>query len=283
MEKIQLIFGLKFFTYGEMYDIIGTKTSLAEVFMFDGIENVKIVSVHQKANKPYIRIENRKTHSFFIRTGGSMLYDFGGEQMVAKEGELMFVPKGSTYEARALSENTRYSSIHFDADFLTAPMPRRYSLERFHEAEFIASNISDMWNFGAQAEKYHCISLFYSLLSYLSSEESTSHDKIKFNIISPAVEYLKKHIYDCELKVERLPRLCGISGTYFRQIFITRYGIPPRKYILAKRLSHAKSIIAGGDFDTISEVARLAGFSDPLYFSKAYKRVYGISPTEAAR
>lgn len=251
--------------------------------MFEGIENLKIISVHQKANKPYIRIENRKTHSFFIRTAGSMLYDFGDEKIVVNEGELMFMPKGSTYEGRALSENARYFSIHFDADFLATPTSRRYSLEKFHEAEFITSSISDMWNFGTQAEKYRCISLFYSLLSYLSSEESTSYDKSKFNIIAPAVEYLKKHMYDCELRVERLPRLCGISGTYFRQIFISKYGVPPRKYILAKRLSHAKSIIAGGDFDTIAEVALSVGFADPLYFSKAYKAAYGTSPTEVSR
>ena len=71
--------------------------------MFENIENLKIVSILQRANNPWSRVVDRKTHSLFIRVQGDMFYDFSGRQMVAKEGQLMFVPKGSTYFHKVMS------------------------------------------------------------------------------------------------------------------------------------------------------------------------------------
>lgn len=248
--------------------------------MFDNIENLKIISTLHKTNKPFVKIESRKHHSFFIRMKGSIQYDFYGRKIIAKEGDLIFLPKGSSYTAKVLSEDSMYTAIHFEADFAEMPKPVCYSLENFYDAEYIANCFSDLWNFGTQAEKYQCVSLAYKLLSYLSTVESEDNSKQKkFEIIEPAVVFLKEHIYDCTLKTDKLHRLCGISGTYFRQIFLSRFGTTPQNYILSKRLSHAKAIISSGDFNTISEVALSIGFNDPLYFSKAFKKAYGISPS----
>lgn len=87
-------------------------------------------------------------------------------------------------------------------------------------------------------------------------------------------------MYDCSLNIHKLHNLCDISDTYFRQIFVLKFGTTPQKYITSRRLSHAKSIIDSGDFHTISEVAASVGFSDPLYFSKVFKKMYGVSPSD---
>ena len=211
-----------------------------------------------------------------------MFYDFSGRKIIAKEGQLMFVPKGSTYSHKILTETASYTGIHFEADFFQEPKPACYDLDGFFEADYMASHLADMWNLGTQAEKYRCISLVYELLAYLSSVEH-ANAKEKFEIIEPALAYLKEHIYDTELKIDKLHRLCGISGTYFRQIFAQRFGTTPKNYIIAKRVSHAKAIISSGDFHTIGEVAEAVGFSDPLYFSKVFRKRYGASPSGVNR
>jgi AraC-like DNA-binding protein len=38
-------------------------------------------------------------------------------------------------------------------------------------------------------------------------------------------------------------------------------------------------MLESGDFDSIKEVALSAGYSDPLYFSKVFKKFYGFSPS----
>lgn len=249
--------------------------------MFENIENLKIVSVIHRKGKPTVKVESRKTHSFFIRIKSAVLYDFYNESILVNEGDMIFVPKGSSYTGKALSDNSMYTAIHFEGDFLKKPVPAYYSLENFYGADYITDRFSDMWNFGNSAEKYQCMSLFYSLLSHLSAMENASYSqKNKFKIIEPAVAYLKEHIYDSTLKTDKLHRLCGVSDTYFRQIFASRFGTTPQNYISSKRISHAKSIISSGDFNTVSEVALSVGFNDPLYFSKVFKKNYGISPSD---
>ncbi len=248
--------------------------------MFDTIENFKIISSLHRVNRPCNKIENRATHAFMIRTCGSILYDFEDRSILAKEGEMMFIPKGSCYSYRVLSDTAMFTSINFQAD-ITEPRPTLFTLENFYEAEYIATSFADLWNFGTNTDKFKCYSLFFNLLSYLSSVENADYpEKRKFKQIDPAINYLKEHIYDFTLKTERLHRLCGISDTYFRKIFISRFGMTPQDYIISRRLSHAKSILDSGDFNTVREVALSVGYGDPLYFSKVFKKIYGISPSD---
>ena len=105
-------------------------------------------------------------------------------------------------------------------------------------------------------------------------------DKKKIRIITPAVEYLKKHIYDTNLEIAQLHNLCGVSDTYFRKIFVSEFGTSPKSYVMEKRVSYAKSIIDSGDFVSVKELALTVGYKDPLYFGKVFKMHYGVSPTD---
>ena len=98
-------------------------------------------------------------------------------------------------------------------------------------------------------------------------------------MIEPALEYMREHIYDSSLKIESLHRLCGISDTYFRKIFISRFDMTPQKDVTKERLARARLIIESGDYDTVSSVSESVGYIDPLYFSKAFRKQYGFPPT----
>lgn len=249
--------------------------------MFNNIENIEVVSSFHKAGRTRIKVENKKCHGFIIRIKGNMLYKFNGFEIPANEGEVIFVPKGSTYTATALSEDVLYTSLNFQADFKKEPPPEHYSLDGFYDADYISNCFTDMWNLGTASEKYKCISLFYNLLSYVSELENKKADENNnFGIINPAISYLKEHIFDCKLKPGRLHELCGISNTYFRQLFVLKYGANPTDYIISKRISHARAIILSGDFETIEEVSRSVGYNDPLYFGKVFKKFYGVCPSE---
>jgi len=248
--------------------------------MFDQIESVKIVSSFHNINRPLGKIEKRPANVFFIRTSGSAQYDFADKSIRVNEGEVIFIPKGAAYTYKTAPKGAASTSISFEAA-LENPMPALFSLRHFYEAEYIANHFHILWNFGTQAEKYKCLSLFYDLLSYLSTLENASYaDKKKFDVIEPAVNYMKTHIFDSTLSPAKLPRLCGVSDTYFRKIFLSRFGANPKEYITASRLSHAKSVLDSGDYDSIREVAQSVGYADPLYFSKVFKKRYGISPSD---
>ena len=248
--------------------------------MVYAIENVKITSSFRKESKLYGKIESRKTCAFIFRIKGSCDYLIEGKHITLNEGEVIFLPSGTDYEYRVADENENlYTSINFTADFQTAD-PTVYSFKDFHRADYISQSFSELWKFGNQADKYECLSIFYDFLSYLGRIDTTdSSNKDKYKFIEPAMEYLKKHIFHYDFKIEKLHSLCKISDTYFRKIFKSRFNMSPKEYVISERLSHAKSILESGEFDTVSEVAEAVGFSDPLYFSKAFKSFYGFSPS----
>lgn len=244
------------------------------------MENLKIISSFRKKSKQYAKIQNRAHHSFIIRIKGSGEYFFENMSFKVAEGEMIFIPAGSSYVKKAEGEKL-YTSINFNA-ILDDLQPKVYSLKNFYGANYIYESFSELWNFGTQSDKYKCISVFYDLMSYVSKiEHLGSQGNKKHALIEPAVEYLKKHIYDSSLRVNNLHALCGISDTYFRKIFMLRFNMTPQKYLVTERISHAKSIIESGDYDTIKEVAEMVGYNDPLYFSKAFRKITGVAPSDA--
>lgn len=66
---------------------------------------------------------------------------------------------------------------------------------------------------------------------------------------------------------------------YLKKLFKKETGMTPLQYLTKKRLENAASTLASmyGKAN-ISETAMMCGFSDPLYFSRLFKKQYGVSP-----
>jgi len=79
--------------------------------------------------------------------------------------------------------------------------------------------------------------------------------------------------------IAALARECGMSRSTFRRNWERCCGIPPKQYVISVRIEHASSLLIEGGLK-IKEVAYAAGFSDPLYFSKVFRKIVGMTPTE---
>ena len=251
--------------------------------MLGYIDNVKIISTFLHKSKPYGKIQNRAYHGFILRINGFAEYNFGDLRVRVNAGELLFLPKGASYEyVTSQEDDCLYTSVNFDAD-IENPEVTVYSLEDFKSANYMLQGFTEAWNFGTDADKYKCLSNFYELFSYISRiEHQKREEQGNYSIIAPAIEYMKSHIYDADFKIDKLHRTCGISDTYFRRIFASRFAMTPQEYVLKERITHAKQIIESGDYDSIKSVAATVGYSDPLYFSKAFRKYYGFPPSGIA-
>ena len=163
--------------------------------MFENIENLKVESVIRQTSKPSGKTKKRKTSSFSIRVSGSMRYDFEDKSITVNAGEMIFLPQGSTHDYKVESEEDSICTIiNFSGEIKNAK-PMRFSLKDFYDSDFLMHRFAESWKFGTPSERYKCTSVLYSLLSYIANIENMSYqDKKKIRIITPAVEYLKKHI-----------------------------------------------------------------------------------------
>lgn len=80
------------------------------------------------------------------------------------------------------------------------------------------------------------------------------------------------------ISVEEVARQLGIDrSTLFRR-FRERYGLSPKQYLDQVRLSHARRLLRDTGA-TVRTVAALSGFEDSHYFSRVYRRAFGVPPS----
>ena len=55
-------------------------------------------------------------------------------------------------------------------------------------------------------------------------------------------------------------------------------GLPPHRYVIARRVERAKQMLQAGADLPLAEVAAHAGFCDQSQFSRHFKRLVGVTP-----
>lgn len=109
----------------------------------------------------------------------------------------------------------------------------------------------------------------------LAEEPASYHSQVD-DILS----YINQNIQS-SLTIEELSGHFFLSPSYLCRIFKATTGMTINKYITAKRISLAKSLLAEGC--TVSETCERCGFNDYSNFLKAFTRAVGISPKKYAQ
>ena len=73
-----------------------------------------------------------------------------------------------------------------------------------------------------------------------------------------------------------------MSEVSFRKKFREFTGLTPSAYILKQKMQRAKKLLRSGLY-SVAEAAEAAGFNDPSYFSKVFKKYTGQLPGEYMR
>ena len=83
-------------------------------------------------------------------------------------------------------------------------------------------------------------------------------------------------------KPQQVARAVGLSYENFRKQFAARMGVSPGQFQKRRRIDRAQSAIYHGD-RTLKQLAEELEFCDVFHFSKAFKQVTGLTPSEFRR
>lgn len=101
---------------------------------------------------------------------------------------------------------------------------------------------------------------------------------------SPLVKHLKQelenNLSNPNFDMNKMFLKYHPSAEYVRKHFKKETGITPLQYLIKTRLNYSKKLLQLRDDLrlNIAEIANMSGFSDPLYFSRIYKKHFGKSP-----
>jgi len=125
-----------------------------------------------------------------------------------------------------------------------------------------------------------CYSVYYRIIKLLLSL-GTPKTRRESNPMSAVSDYIYEN-YDKEITVKDLADIAYMSESNLHAVFKRQFGLPPLSYINHYRLSLAAERLLLSDAH-VCDIANSVGFSDPLYFSKMFKKQYSLSPKEYRR
>ncbi len=96
--------------------------------------------------------------------------------------------------------------------------------------------------------------------------------------VEQTIAYMMQHL-DEPLPVSRLAALANVSCSHYFAVFKRRTGYAPIEFFIRLRMYHACRLLDGTSL-SVKGVAAALGYDDPFYFSRVFKSVNRIAPSE---
>jgi len=236
----------------------------------------------------YERLPADFVQVFWISAGDGVVADRGTEFPIAAEDVFVYLP-GRPHKIQAGRKGIAFYWWTMDGPMaaeivaafgLTPPRPRYAGpapVKLFKRLEALMGDVS-------LAAERKAGGAAYSLLTAASSPGSApaANGGPSPSVVDRCVQLLRERFATPATGVEAIAREIGIHRSVLTRKFHAEHGIPPIEYLRALRIQRALSLLKETD-KPMSEIARMAGFTDPDYFSRAVREATGLSPTRFRR
>lgn len=112
-----------------------------------------------------------------------------------------------------------------------------------------------------------------------NSEPATQTlEKVSDPRIRHAMQFIRENL-DADLSLDLVSRECGLSLFHFHRQFVACTGVAVTQYIQQLRLKRASLQLVFNKPNKVIDIALEAGFAFPESFSRAFRRLYGQSPS----
>ena len=223
-----------------------------------------------------------KSVSRHIHSSWELIFCTGGE------GDLIFDDRILHYTVNEIAVIPPYlphsnksaegfTNIHINLDEATLSSPDPMIVAADQNGFMLNAFTAALYHYSNPSGGDVLLPLYGQLLAaYLTAyQPSGPHSGIIHEIQNNILQNYPDCGYDLNAYLRTLP----FNAEYVKKLFKKETGLTPHQYLTDRRLESAASMLSNlCDKGNISETARLCGFSDPLYFSRLFKKKYSVSP-----
>lgn len=238
--------------------------------------------------KPLFNVRSQPLHTIHFVLDGEGFLQVNGKSYNLKKGDVFYLAPITPYVYYPSQKKPwKYAWVAVDGE-KSADYFSRYSLSKnsvYHLKKFehIHRFIYDFFintpNKILQEEKM--FSVFFNLMSMILEEFPTpqSEQSLAEQYVKDIQDTIYCNFTNPKFKVEDISSMVHLSYPYVIKIFKQSLNVPIKKYLYTMRLDHALNLLLTSEY-SITEIAFKSGFSDPLYFSTAFKKQFKIPPNE---
>ena len=262
-----------------------------------GDSAVKILNeTVRPANKLCFGMHWHERMEILLIYAGSLSLHIGDREFTAKENNLVIIPPERAHMGISGNEGVRYRTVMFDVSafynsagatdkFLKPIVSQTTDFTPVTDnTEIVAlcdSLISEHTS-GNMASPLIVIGKVYELLGFLYRcclcEPALSTPDSRFKNV---IDYINDNFYN-DISSSELSQRFGYVEAYFCRRFKSVTGLTPMNYIQILRLESAKIKIKSEELK-LSEISALCGFKDANYFTRCFKKRYGMTPARYAK
>ena len=264
-------------------------------------DNFKIFHIRDKKDIKF-EYHHHDFSKIVILIDGDLTYYIEGKAYILKPWDILFVNKNEIHKP-VVNPNKYYERIviWLNPDFMAkyaqgnnnllkcfeVAIKNNYNLLRLNmkSIDIIKNLIQDIQNcnnsneFGSEILKE---SLFVQLMVlmnrlFLNSDKTRDIEDIQYDkTIEGVLNYINSNLEN-DLSIDTIASEFFISKYYLMRKFKNQIGSSIHNYVVQKRLILARSLISDGL--SMSSVCSRCGFNDYSSFVRAFKKVYGVSPS----
>lgn len=223
----------------------------------------------------------------FVRKYICMQLAFKGEAVLKTEGREYKLTPGTLYVTFpyqkyeiADSQNFTFLYITFDGE-AAIKLLSQFGIDKDHAVYEDFGHLTDFWMTSIRRVNPSNIlvlteSVLLYTLSYVGQHRSESYANRDFDGI---LEYVDNNFSDPELSVTKVADIFGFSGKYLSALFVKNMDMKFTDYLAKIRIEQAAEILKKEKLP-VAELAAKCGYTDPFYFSKVFKSLKGVPPSQ---
>ena len=239
---------------------------------------------------PTWRPRGRLDFQLLYVASGKAHFHFGNEGRIVTAGHMvLYRPKEPQKYEYYGEDQTQVYWVHFTGGNVTNIL-RSYGLTDDKKVFYCGSSldyqnlfrtmINELQmckeNYSEMLEMY-LRQIFIMLQRYFISAMKTDNARV-VEEIDRATAYFNEH-YSEEICIDEYAENNHFSVSWFIRNFKQCTGSTPMQYILSKRIYNAEILLQNPSYN-VTEISRIVGYDNPLYFSRIFKKAKGLSPSE---
>ena len=157
--------------------------------------------------------------------------------------------------------------------------PLKLTLEQLDAAMTLAGRIEEEISGKRGGYRLMSMGLFMQLAAFIARcFEHAPHQRHASSTRLGKVLAFMENNYPRKISLEELTRLAGMSPSSLTRAFLKYTGETPVDYLIRMRMERAAALLTRFPDRNIGEIASETGFQDSNYFSRQFRRFFGINP-----
>lgn len=219
-------------------------------------------------------------YQLIYKISGEVITRFNEKTVRIQPGMVYILPKCD--QAEYAIERTVVGDcidIFFETDLPITECMICLDFSSDREMEMLFQRIYKLWISRTEGYYYKALSGVYEILYKMILKGRKYTPNYQFEKIEGGVAYLRNHLYDRTIDYYVPAQISNMSYTYFKKLFIEKFGVPPIQYVNNMRLERSRELLMTNNY-SVGEIAKLCGFDNSYYFSRKFREKYQVSPSE---